>query len=121
MEKLIQASTPLHLAPPVRLVLHAALLTLLRCTPFPSAKVAAVALSEKISGTPSTPKPAASATGSARDRGMQKSNKTFSEELKDAQSEGRGVSIEHQVQRIIAEATRPENLCQAFSGWCAFW
>jgi phosphatidylinositol kinase/protein kinase (PI-3 family) len=55
------------------------------------------------------------------DRRLQHSSKTFAEELTDAQREGRGVSIEHQVRRIIAEATRPENLCQAFGGWCAFW
>ena len=79
-----------------------------------------MALSEKISATPSTPKPTTPSYGSV-DRRLQHSSKTFAEELTDAQREGRGVSIEHQVRRIIAEATRPENLCQAFGGWCAFW
>ncbi|KIJ55748.1 hypothetical protein M422DRAFT_24274 [Sphaerobolus stellatus SS14] len=31
------------------------------------------------------------------------------------------LSIEAQVDRLIQEATSLENLCQCFSGWCAFW
>jgi serine/threonine-protein kinase mTOR len=29
--------------------------------------------------------------------------------------------VEEQVERLIAEATSDENLCQLFVGWCAFW
>jgi len=31
------------------------------------------------------------------------------------------LTIEAQVDRLIQEATSLENLCQCFSGWCAFW
>jgi hypothetical protein len=29
--------------------------------------------------------------------------------------------VRSQVDRLIHEATRPENLCQAYIGWCPFW
>jgi len=31
------------------------------------------------------------------------------------------LNVEEQVERLIAEATSAENLCQLFVGWCAFW
>ncbi|KAI0032654.1 atypical/PIKK/FRAP protein kinase [Vararia minispora EC-137] len=31
------------------------------------------------------------------------------------------LSVEAQVEKLIAQATSLENLCQCFSGWCAFW
>lgn len=31
------------------------------------------------------------------------------------------LSVEVQVDRLIEQATSFENLCQCFSGWCAFW
>lgn len=31
------------------------------------------------------------------------------------------LTVEVQVDRLIEQATAFENLCQAFSGWCAFW
>lgn len=30
-------------------------------------------------------------------------------------------TVEQQVERLIAEATSVENLCQLFVGWCPFW
>lgn len=31
------------------------------------------------------------------------------------------LSVNDQVGRLIEQATSFENLCQCFSGWCAFW
>lgn len=31
------------------------------------------------------------------------------------------LTVEIQVDRLIEQATSFENLCQCFSGWCAFW
>ena len=31
------------------------------------------------------------------------------------------LSVEAQVERLIGEASRIENLCQAYVGWCPFW
>lgn len=31
------------------------------------------------------------------------------------------LSVETQVDKLIEQATSFENLCQCFSGWCAFW
>jgi FKBP12-rapamycin complex-associated protein len=31
------------------------------------------------------------------------------------------LSIQDQVEKLIDSATALENLCQCFSGWCAFW
>ena len=31
------------------------------------------------------------------------------------------LNVEQQVDKLIAEATSVENLCQLFVGWCAFW
>ncbi|KAG8938567.1 phosphatidylinositol kinase- protein kinase tor1 [Tulasnella sp. 424] len=33
----------------------------------------------------------------------------------------RSLSVPAQVDALIAQATSLENLCQCFSGWCAFW
>jgi FKBP12-rapamycin complex-associated protein len=37
------------------------------------------------------------------------------------QSASNATSVEEQVDELIREATRLENLCQAYIGWCAFW
>ena len=34
---------------------------------------------------------------------------------------GEPLDVQDQVQRLIAQATSSENLCQLFIGWCAFW
>lgn len=31
------------------------------------------------------------------------------------------LTVEQQVEKLIGQATSLENLCQGFSGWCAFW
>lgn len=31
------------------------------------------------------------------------------------------LSVKDQVEKLIDQATALENLCQCFSGWCAFW
>lgn len=31
------------------------------------------------------------------------------------------LSVPDQVDKLIYQATSIENLCQCFSGWCAFW
>lgn len=31
------------------------------------------------------------------------------------------LDVDHQVQRLVVQATSTENLCQLFIGWCAFW
>ena len=31
------------------------------------------------------------------------------------------LKIDEQVQRLIAQATSHENLCQCYTGWCPFW
>lgn len=31
------------------------------------------------------------------------------------------LTVEQQVEKLIQQATSLENLCQCFSGWCAFW
>lgn len=31
------------------------------------------------------------------------------------------LSVEHQVRRLIREATSNTNLCQHYIGWCAYW
>ena len=31
------------------------------------------------------------------------------------------LSVQAQVEKLIQQATSLENLCQCFSGWCAFW
>ncbi|KAK8706593.1 hypothetical protein V6N13_050151 [Hibiscus sabdariffa] len=32
-----------------------------------------------------------------------------------------GLSVKLQVQKLIIQATSPENLCQNYVGWCPFW
>lgn len=31
------------------------------------------------------------------------------------------LKVDQQVEKLIQAATSLENLCQCFSGWCAFW
>lgn len=31
------------------------------------------------------------------------------------------LNVQEQVEKLILQATSLENLCQCFSGWCAFW
>nr|ADE76624.1 unknown [Picea sitchensis] len=32
-----------------------------------------------------------------------------------------GLTVKSQVQKLIAQATSHENLCQSYVGWCPFW
>jgi FKBP12-rapamycin complex-associated protein len=48
-------------------------------------------------------------------------NASLREEAFDASPEAVSISVQDQVARLIAEATKPENLCQAYMGWFPFW
>ncbi|XP_065870624.1 serine/threonine-protein kinase TOR isoform X2 [Euphorbia lathyris] len=39
----------------------------------------------------------------------------------DAREVDHGLSVKLQVQKLIIQATSPENLCQNYVGWCPFW
>eukprot|EP00271_Cylindrocystis_brebissonii_P001741 TRINITY_DN12017_c1_g1_i1.p1 TRINITY_DN12017_c1_g1~~TRINITY_DN12017_c1_g1_i1.p1 ORF type:complete len:182 (+),score=41.26 TRINITY_DN12017_c1_g1_i1:60-548(+) len=39
----------------------------------------------------------------------------------DARDAEPGLSVKTQVQRLVAQATSHENLCQSYIGWCPFW
>jgi len=31
------------------------------------------------------------------------------------------LTVQEQIEKLVSQSTALENLCQCFSGWCAFW